>query len=73
MGYGIPLAFELEVLRILQPVGIDDAMLRIRQQWKIQRAAAICRDFIRESLAIVMTIDADGPQAHLLVGFKQGP
>jgi len=74
VGGGIRDAFpvELEVLRILQPVEIDDAVTGVRQQGEVDRPLAVGRDLVAEAPALLASIDADGQQADLLVGFEQG-
>ncbi len=62
---------ELEVLRILQPVEIDDAMTGVGQQRESDRPFAVSRDFFAEAAAMLVRIYADGQLADVLVGLEQ--
>ena len=69
---GNAFAFQLYVARILQSVGVDDAVLRIGQQGKRNRPAAVGGNLLREPRAFFARIRADTPQRDLLAGFEQG-
>ncbi len=52
---------------IAQSVSVDDLMLRVRENWKVNRAFAIRRNFLGEGLARIRGIHADREQLYILV------
>ena len=71
-GVGNAFAFQLHVARVLQSVDIDDPVLRIGQQGKRNRPAAVGGNLLREPRTFFARIRADTPQRDLLAGFEQG-
>ena len=69
---GNAFALQLDVARVLQPVSVDDAVLRIGQQRKRNRPAAVGGYLLRKPSAFFMRIDTDAPQRDLLTGLEQG-